>query len=71
MATDCGEFVIIQCAILEKREKSVMIYHGETDETRFVPNSVIHDDLDDLVEDEEEGIDLHVSKWWAEKEGLT
>ena len=71
MATNMGNMTIVSCAILEIREKAVLCYFGDIDETRWVPKSVIEDDHDDLVEDENDGVDLHIATWFAEREGLT
>lgn len=50
------------------RQTAKAVLYEFDGETKWIPQSVIHDDSD-IWKDGEEGV-LKVQSWWAEKEGL-
>ena len=64
---DGADFLV--CDVIEERDHAILIMLTETQDTHWVPKSVIHEDSEVFDMEHSEGT-MIVHRWWAEKEGL-
>lgn len=60
-----------QARALRQTDKALLVQLDSEDEPRWVPQSQIHDDSDVYDADRNATGLLIVTKWWADKAGLT
>lgn len=65
------EYVTVSAFVLKLTEKAALLSIDDAgkDVERWVPLSTIENG-DDLVEDGDETVDVHIAKWFCDKEGI-
>lgn len=69
------QYIPVSACVIRTTDKAVLL-RFESEEERWVPRSVIEDGSDVVVGDFDaemehyDSVDIHIAKWFAEKEGM-